>query len=200
MNIIYHNIIGFREPEVEPVFEERVTEHGGSGSEASYWRRPLCVIHGHDPHGAEILDGRPGPEDACAFSDGILNQGRSRAGSARDLVDRCRQSVLVVDLHRHPQLAAKTFLVAIAGQNQQFSQGYPGRPASALEADLQSALPSTSGCRIRLMSNSRKSFQNDATRWCPSSLAKLVNISTISLGLMNGGYIELVIGIINQQT
>ena len=38
------------------------------------------------------------------------------------------------------------------------------------------------------------------TRWCPSSLAKLVNISTISLGLMNGGYIELVIGIINQQT
>ena len=29
---------------------------------------------------------------------------------------------------------------------------------------------------------------------------QLVNISTISLGLMNGGYIELVIGIINQQT
>ena len=38
------------------------------------------------------------------------------------------------------------------------------------------------------------------TRWCPSSLAKLVSISPISLGLMNGGYIELVfMGIVNQQ-
>ena len=29
---------------------------------------------------------------------------------------------------------------------------------------------------------------------------QLVQISTISLGLMNGGYIELVIGIINQRS
>ena len=38
------------------------------------------------------------------------------------------------------------------------------------------------------------------TRWCPksSSRVQLVYVGTISLGLMNGGYIELVIGTINQ--
>ena len=43
-------------------------------------------------------------------------------------------------------------------------------------------------------------FAIKPTRWCPSSLAKLVNISAISLGLMNGGYIYIVIGIINQRS
>ena len=44
------------------------------------------------------------------------------------------------------------------------------------------------------------SNSNVTTRWCPSSLAFSWVISTISLGLMNGGYIELVIGIINQRS